>query len=1243
MAGGFRDLTDLRIAYSTSDDPLNTFYIPVLSVARRLDRSAGYFTARGLAIVAQGMAHFIANRGTMRLLVGATLNEADVKAIESGADLAEITRDRLIELFRQPANEVERRRLEALAWMVAAGTLEMKVGLPRDSRTGLPLPASSAAGYFHVKHGVATDETGDKVAWSGSNNETAEAWVSNYEEFWVSPSWAGSWSSAQVRSVEERFQLLWDNDHDDWITLPIPEAARQQLLDFRPDQAPTSDPKEEPTRPPLEVPEDEVVVAAWLRDVPSLLGVGDRVGRTTAAISPWPHQGRVATGVVNSFPHRYLLADEVGLGKTIEVGLALRDLIVSGTAERCLILAPKSVLVQWQDELREKFSLQVPIYDGHDLVWPRPRRLVEPLHGRQPWDEASIILASSQLAKRRDRRAELLRAPDWDIVVVDEAHHARRKDFQDPTRRRPNRLLELLEGVDGLPGLTQNTRGLLLLTATPMQVHPVEVWDLLTQLGLGGRWGASDSYFLRYFEELRKARSLWDKVDWRFVASMARDELDHGGPIHVEVAGPLESQLGWAKWHQFQQLLHSTDPKGQILAVRSTEDRAALLRMFHHLTPLRRRMYRHTRNLLRTYRDAGLLPGKLADRDPDPRWVKMESEERLLYDRVEEYISNFYKKYEGERKGLGFVMTVYRRRLTSSFYALERSLGRRLSFLRGETTDAGLTDEDLEEDELQLDVEELIEEEDRRLASIFAEEIEYVEDFLVQLRNLGTDTKFDQLAQDLNDALSRRPSVVLFTQYTDTMDYLREKLRHVYGHRLACYSGRGGERWTGAGWAPVSKEEVKKAFRAGEIQILLGTESMAEGLNLQTCGVEINYDVPWNPMRLEQRIGRIDRIGQHFDEIWIWNYFFEDTIEARVYQRLSDRIDWFKGVVGPLQPILHRVGQTVRTLALESKDERAVNMEKLLEDLEAEIDRAQQEGLTLEDYVERPQPAHDEPAPVTPEELEAFMVDSQALGHRFRKHPTITNAYRVRWEGEDHEVTFRAELADEYPDTLRLLTFGDPLFASLLREVPLPSAPVFGLARVLSLQPSPPRAAWYRPIDSGLAEIQSLSALRGALTPSEATDGLLAEAQSAFLTVVLSDLERQHQDRIKERQERRSALIERGRRLLTQATYVWLGRRSTLLGGGVPPLGSSTFSSMLTEVKYPFAPLAVKVGGEVDLSSGSPEWSGIASKTDKQLEGIWRSLEAEAKQLLQQLVTSDGTGAAATSMPPTVEVEAGLV
>ena len=165
--------------------------------------------------------------------------------------------------------------------------------------------------------------------------------------------------------------------------------------------------------------------------------------------------------IVSGFPDRFLLADKVGLGKTIEVCLPLRDLTLSGVVEHCLILTPRSVLNQWRDELREKFLLTAREYDGARSL-----------------GDGSLELVSGQLAKRRELREEFLNGPEWDLVVVDEAHHARCKGFIDP-RRRANRLLELLEGVDGLPGWLPRPRGLLLLTATPMQVHALEVWDLL--------------------------------------------------------------------------------------------------------------------------------------------------------------------------------------------------------------------------------------------------------------------------------------------------------------------------------------------------------------------------------------------------------------------------------------------------------------------------------------------------------------------------------------------------------------------------------------------------------------------------------------------------------------------------------------------------------------------------------------------------------------------------------------------
>ena len=200
---------------------------------------------------------------------------------------------------------------------------------------------------------------------------------------------------------------------------------------------------------------------------------------------------------------------------------------------------------------------------------------------------------------------------------------------------------------------------------------------------------------------------------------------------------------------------------------------------------------------------------------------------------------------------------------------------------------------------------------------LFQGEIQYVEDFLAGLRTIGTDSKFQRLVQHLNEFLKRRDSVIVFTQYTDTMDYLRDKLRQVYGAQVACYSGRGGEQWNGKAWSGTSKENIKTAFREHtEVKILLCTESASEGLNLQTCGVLINYDMPWNPMRVEQRIGRIDRIGQVYPRVWVRNYFYDETVEATIYQRLDDRIGSFENVVGELQPILSRVARAIESAVM---------------------------------------------------------------------------------------------------------------------------------------------------------------------------------------------------------------------------------------------------------------------------------------------------------------------------------------
>ena len=400
-----------KASYSPSDDPLSSFYIPTLERSLAYARIAGFFTSASLSIAAKGIASLVSRGGRIRLLVGAQLNQQDVDAIRRGIELQDALARKFRGILTDPealADHLVKRRLETLTWLFANDRLDIRVCVEADPQTRVPIMSN---GYFHAKSGILRDEYGDAIAFAGSINETATAWQTNYDKFNVFTSWEdGKYFEPEV----ENFERLWSDAEPGWRTVDLPSAVRDELLILTPpEQPPATDP---------ELDENGITadntswIARFVRGAPYLVDDGLHVGVETAAVGPFPHQRAVAYDILDRFSCNHLLADEVGLGKTIEAGLILRSLLISGRIERCLILVPRSLAKQWQEELRDRFLLDVPFYDGRQHVWfgQSHDRYESIPRGESPWEYSPVVIASAQMVKREDRAHELLDAPAWD-------------------------------------------------------------------------------------------------------------------------------------------------------------------------------------------------------------------------------------------------------------------------------------------------------------------------------------------------------------------------------------------------------------------------------------------------------------------------------------------------------------------------------------------------------------------------------------------------------------------------------------------------------------------------------------------------------------------------------------------------------------------------------------------------------------------------------------------------------------
>ena len=510
-----------------------------------------------------------------------------------------------------------------------------------------------------------------------------------------------------------------------------------------------------------------------------------------SGIIPLPHQLHVLERALETRNIRYILADEVGLGKTIEAGMIIKELKARGLINRILVVCPTGLVSQWSVEMQEKFHEKFQVilpsdFDtirrltDNDDVYGQFDQVISPMDSIKPL-EKHAGWSDEKVEKYNQERIEAIINSGWDLVIIDEAHRVAGSS-SDVARYKLGYLL------------SQASPYLLLLTATP---HNGKTEPFLRLVRL-----LDEQAFPNYKSIVK------EQVAPYLIRSEKREAIDNNGNLLFK-------------------------------------------KRFTHLIEL--------------------------------HWDERHSMQRLLYEMVSDYVSKTYDKARRNRKKnmcLIFLMIIMQRMVTSSTAAVRQSLERRLQVLLDEEmrantmSEAELDERDIEDGDaealeaISLDRSAEIEELKTIIATAKQAELQY------------HDVKIDALFDTIDQLQSEDPAqkIILFTEFVGTQEYLK-KLLESRGYSVSILNGS---------MDIEERNEALNEFKT-KTNIFISTDAGGEGLNLQFANIIINYDLPWNPMKIEQRCGRADRIGQQRD-VHIYNMIVTDTVESRVRDVLEQKL-----------------------------------------------------------------------------------------------------------------------------------------------------------------------------------------------------------------------------------------------------------------------------------------------------------------------------------------------------------------
>lgn len=834
--------------YSSRKNKIDkSFLCEKLKNAKSYDRIAGYFCSSIMEVAGEELESI---QGKIRVVCNSGVYKEDV---ETATAAANAIRKEWCESKPEEVLCKMPDRLKKLYQLLKCGKLEVKI-----------IP-DNVFGLIHGKAGVITLENGEKTSFLGSINETYSAWRLNYELMWEDS------TEESINWVQEEFDFFWNNPSaiplSEFIVEDIDRISRRSIIDD---------------------------IEIWKRNPkPEEAIIESPVNRQELGL--WEHQKYFVNMAFKShqkpYGARYILADQVGLGKTIQLAMSAQLMALSGE-KPILIIVPKTLIWQWQEELMNLLAMPTAVWDGHN--WIDENSIKYPFSGDiRKCPRKVAIISQGMIVNGKTEYKDQLLSIEYDCIICDEAHRARRmhpERWEKEKKPQPNNLMSFLIEI------SSKTHSMLLATATPVQMYPIEAWDLLYILSRRND-SVLGNQFSRWQTNPKKSLSL----------IMGEEKIGNDLPGMIEQWEWLRNPFPPSDENQqlYGRVRNQLDLKDDeyVLPAEIIRERTPVAKRIGKIiedgfieneNPYILRIVRRTREFLENNNNPETNEPYLKKIELELLGEKdaiiLPSYLQKAYEKAEEFCDMLSQRIQGG----GFIKTLLLKRVGSTIVAGKNTAIKMLNW--------GNTDLD-EEDEDNNVVEE------GSLKDITEEERQCLTDFINILEaNKDTDPKYTLTLKLLRDGFLER-GCIIFSQYFDSARFIAENLSNDYNNEpIALYAG--GEKsgiYRNGIFSKYSKEDIKSMVRRREIRVLVGTDAASEGLNLQILGTLINIDLPWNPTRLEQRKGRIQRIGQINDKVSIYNMRYKDSVEDKVHEMLSDRLRNISDIFGQIPDVLEDV------------------------------------------------------------------------------------------------------------------------------------------------------------------------------------------------------------------------------------------------------------------------------------------------------------------------------------------------